>query len=286
MTIVVEPLRTLDDLAACERLQRRHLGDHGSASILPTPALRAVAESGGLLLGARSESGARDLVGTIVDLSTTWEGFPALFSHLFCVARDARQRGVGSALRAAERRLALNAGVEVIRAWLDPLRSQEAHILWNRAGAIGTTYERNVLGELVDQANRGLATDRVRVEWWLRSPRTLALIEEGRPARHARVGFHEMVVATRTTASPSGWRVLIDATRESDAPHVLVEIPVDLDVLRDEDPTEARRWRVGTREVFERLLTSGYLLVGLLHEAGRSFQLLEKVDRAAALGRS
>jgi len=93
-----------------------------------------------------------------------------------------------------------------------------------------------------------------------------------------------MAVATRTTATSSGHRVLVDVKLEPGFAKVLVEIPVDVDLLRDEDPAEARRWRVGTREVFEQLLGTGYLLVGLVHEGGRSFQLLEKVDRGAALG--
>ena len=284
MTIAVERLRTLDDLAACERLQRRLFGDRASASILSIPSLRAIAESGGLLLGVRSGTATRELAGTIVDLSSTWEGFGAFFSHVFGVSPEARNQGVGSSLREAERRLAQEAGIDVVRAWVDPLRSQESHLLWNKAGAIGTTYERNVFGELSDSANRGLATDRVDVEWWLRSPRTRALLEEGRPAAHARVRLHEMAVATRTTATPSGRRFLVDVKLETGCAKVLVEIPVDVDLLRDEDPAEARRWRVGTRELFEQLLGTGYLLVGLVHEGGRSFQLLEKVDRGAALG--
>lgn len=284
MTIAVETLRTLDDLAACERLQRRLLGDHTSASVLSVPALRAVAESGGLLLGVRSGAATRELVGAIVDLSATWEGFGALFSHVFGVSPEARNRGVGSSLRAAERRLAQEGGIDIVRAWVDPLRSHESYLLWNKIGAIGTTYERNVFGELSDSANRGLATDRVHVEWWLRSPRTLALLDEGRPASHVRVRLHEMVVATRTKAASSGRRVLVDVKLEPGAAKVLVEIPVDVDLLRDEDPAEAGRWRVGTRELFEQLLGTGYLLVGLVHEGGRSFQLLEKVDRGAALG--
>jgi predicted GNAT superfamily acetyltransferase len=284
MTIAVERLRTLDDLAACERLQHRLFGDHASASVLSVPALRAVAESGGLLLGVRSGAATRELAGAIVDLPSTWERFGALFSHVFGVSPEARNRGVGSSLREAERRHAQEAGIDIVRAWVDPLRSHESYLLWNKIGAIGTTYERNVFGELSDKANRGLATDRVHVEWWLRSPRTLALLDEGRPASHVRVKLHEVVVATRTKATSSGRRVLVDVKLEPGAAKVLVEIPVDVDLLRDEDPSEARRWRVGTRELFEQLLGTGYLLVGLVHEGGRSFQLLEKVDRGAALG--
>ena len=93
-----------------------------------------------------------------------------------------------------------------------------------------------------------------------------------------------MAVATRTTATSSGHRFLVDVKLEPGFAKVLVEIPVDVDLLRDENPAEARRWRAGTREVFEQLLGTGYLLVGLVHEGGRSFQLLEKVDRGAALG--
>ncbi len=285
MTIDVEPLRTLDDLSACERLQRRLLGEHAGAALLGVPALRVIAESGGLLLGVRENGVGRDLLGVVVDLSTTWEGFAALFSHLFGVSAEARNGGIGFALRAAERQYALAAGVELVRAWVDPLRSSESHVLLNKLGAIGTRYERSVFGELPDLVHRGLATDRVCIEWWLRSPRTVALLDEGHGASHLRAGLHEMAVATRTTSGTAGQRTLVDVHADVDAANVLVEIPVDIEVLRDEDPAEARRWRLGTRELFERLLATGYLLVGLVHEGGRSFQLLEKADRSRALGR-
>ncbi len=286
MTIAVEPLRSLEDFSACERLQRRLLGEGAGAGILGVPALRSISDSGGLLLKVRQDGVTRELAGAVVDLAGMWDGFPALFCHLFCVSVDERGRGVGLALRQAERRDALADGVEVVREWVDPLRSRESHLLLNRLGAVGTVYARNVYGELSDRLHRGMATDRVCVEWWLRSPRTTALLDEGRPSSYLRAGLHEMVVATRTTAGPSGQRALSDVRADVDATNVLVEIPVDVELLRDEDPAEARRWRLGTREVFERLLASGYLLVGLVHEGGRSFQLLEKTDRSGALGRS
>jgi predicted GNAT superfamily acetyltransferase len=286
MTIDVEPLRALEDFQACERLEKRLLGEHAGASVVGVAALRAAAESGGLLLGAREDDGeSGELVGAVVDLATTWERFPALFSLVFGVAADHRTQGIGLLLRQTERRFALERGIEVIRTWVDPLRSCECHLLWNRIGAIGTGYIRNAYGELADRVNLGLATDRVCTEWWLRSPRTLALLERGLPAAHLRAGLHEMDVATRTTVGPSGRRVLADAKADTNAASVLIEIPVDIDLLRDEDPAEARRWRLGTREVFERLAASGYLFAGLVHEGGRSFQWLVRADRSEALGR-
>jgi predicted GNAT superfamily acetyltransferase len=286
MTIEADPLRSTEDLAACERLQRRLLGEGAGAAVVGVPALRAIAAAGGLLLGVRADRVTRELCATAVSLTTTFEGFRGLFSLLFGVAQDARGKGVAVALRLAERRAALEAGVEVIRSWVDPLEGRESHILWNRAGAIGAAYERSALGDLSDRVHRGLATDRVLSEWWLRSPRTIALIDEGGSAAHLRVGLNEMVVLTRTTPGPSGQRVLGSIRAEAGATNVLIEIPEDIQELRDANPAEARRWRLCTREAFERLLAAGYLLVGLVHEGGRCFQLLEKTDRSSVLGRS
>ncbi len=282
----IEALQSLEDLVACERLQRRVLGERAGAATVGVPTLRAISEAGGLLLGARADRVTRELSAAAVSLRTEVEGFQALFSLCFAVAEEARGQGIGVALRLAERRAALNAGIEVIRAWVDPLAGRESHIAWNRIGAIGTGYERDVFGDLGDRIHCGIATDRVRAEWWLRSPRTIALIDEGRSAAHLRVGLHEMVVATRTTPGPGGQRTLVDVRTGASAANVLIEIPADIHRLRDADPTEVRRWRLGTREAFERLLAAGYLLVGLVHEGGRCFQLLEKAERSSVLGRS
>jgi predicted GNAT superfamily acetyltransferase len=286
MTIDVERLATVDDFAACERLQRRLFGDAAGGAWLGTVALRAVHEAGGLLLGVRADAVGRELAAASVALATRHEGFAALWSCGLGVARDARGRGLGTALRLAERQAALSMGAEVVRAWVDPLDGRASHLLWNRVGAIGTSYERSAFGELVDAVHRGLATDRVRVEWWLRSPRTEALLDQCKPAAHLRVELRDMAVATRTKPGPGGQRALVDARGDASAPGILVEIPEDLEALRDADPGEARRWRLGTREVFEQLLGAGYLLVGLIHEGGRCFQLLERTDRSSALGRA
>lgn len=285
MTIDVDRLETLDDVVACERLQRRILGDRSGRAV-GIPALRAIIESGGLLLGIRTDRVTHELAAAAVSLRAEWERFPALFDLFVAVAEDSRGRGLGVALRRAQRRAALDDGVEVVRSWIDPLESCESHLAWNRVGAIGVTYERNALGEVSGSIHGGLASDRVLSEWWLRSPRTIARMDEDDAPAHRRVGLHEMTVATRTTPGPAGQRLLADLRVELEAAKVLVEIPADIGRLETADADEARRWRLGTREAFERWLAAGYLFVGLVREGGRSFQLLEHVDRAGALGRS
>ncbi|MGD9676135.1 MAG: hypothetical protein AB7V19_05565 [Candidatus Bipolaricaulia bacterium] len=284
MSIEVDRLRDLDGWKACERLVLELVG--GPSSPCGPPILRAVHDSGGLILGAWDTSGAeRVLVGALADLAGTFQGFRSFFSLFVAVRPRSRNAGVGLALRYAEHAEALAAGVEVVRGWMDPLRSDEAHVALNRLGAIGVAYTRNVFGELSDRRNAGLATDRVAMEWWMRSPRTEAALAQGQSAPHARVGLHRMAVITKTSPGPAGERALVEVSTSATGSLLLVEVPEHLDLLREAAPAEARRWRVGTREVLERLFAEGYLLVGLVHEAGRSFQLFERAEAGAVLGR-
>jgi predicted GNAT superfamily acetyltransferase len=285
MTIEHRYLSGTDELLAVERLQIEFFGEHAARSILPLPVLRGVVASGGLVLGAWDDTEPNNApVGALVDLAGSFEGFPAQFTLFGGVLEGARNRGVGFGLRIAERGVALERGIEVIRWWIDPLRGEEAHMAFNRLGAVGVGYDRNLFGELSDSANAGLATDRCLVEWWIRSPRSESIVVEESLAPHYRLGFHEMTVVTKTTLTASGQRALVDFDPAPAARYVLSEIPVFLDALRREDPAEARKWRLSTRELFENLFGSGYLLVGLVHEAGRSFHLFEAASRGAVLG--
>lgn len=287
MSITVERLNDLDGWVACERLGLDTLGERAFRSLCAVPTLRAIHDSGGLILGAWDDAvPERALVGAVGDLAGTYKGFGSFFSLFAVTSRRHRTAGTASLLRRAERTAAVAAGVEVIRWWMDPLRGEEAHVGLNVLGAVGVSYERNVFGGLADRENAGLATDRVGVEWWLRSPRTAAILDEHRPVAHYRLELHQMAVITRTSLGPSGQRTLLDVDSAATGPHLLVEVPDQLDALRTASPDEARRWRLATRDAFERLFAQGYLLVGFVREAGRSFQLFEAADLGAVLGRS
>ncbi|MDD5219529.1 MAG: hypothetical protein PHV11_03035 [Candidatus Bipolaricaulis sp.] len=286
MSIEVDRLSNVDGWEACERLGLELLGGRPSPSLCRVQILRAIHDSGGLVLGAWDTSGVeRVLVGALADLAGTFRGFPSFFSLFAAVLPRRRNAGIGLALRSIERAEALAVGVEVIRGWVDPLRSDESHVSLNRLGAVGVGYARNVFGELNDRPNVGLATDRVAIEWWIRSPRTEAALDRGRLMPHARLGLHQMAVITKTSPGPAGERTLVEVLGSVTGSLLLVEVPEYLDLLREAAPDEARRWRVATREAFERLFAEGYLLVGLVHEAGRSFQLFERADAGTVLGR-
>ena len=275
-----------DDLRALADLESSIFGKR-SPSLWDVPHLSAIERSGGLLLGVREEGQtAAALQGGLVDLVARFEGHSAYWTVLLSVAPDTRNSGVAQTLRRAERIVAGDEGVSVVRWTIDPLRSIEAHIAFNKLGAIATGYVRNLYGEVDSPVDRGLATDRLIIEWWTDAPRTLAVCDDGQLPPHYRLGLHEMTVLTQTTVHASGQRVMTGYADPNDERHVLVEVPVDLEVLRNASLDIARAWRIETRELFESLFEKGYVVVGFVHEAGRSFHLMERADRGAVLGRS
>ena len=166
----------------------------------------------------------------------------------------------------------------------------EAHIAFNKLGAVAVGYKRDLYGELHDSRNSGLATDRLTIEWWLTSPRVRAVVDRRSLPYHFSLGLDKMEVATRTAVTGDGQRRLVkfdDSVCEgiTSSSVILVEIPAKLDRLRKEDIDLARDWRVRTRDIFERMFASGYIITGLVHEGGRSFHLFERASRATILER-
>ena len=286
MTISFDALSGLSDLQACRDLQAAILGRPGDG-LLGIPTLRAIADSGGLLLGARcNESPGSPLDGALIDLVAEIDGFPSLVTVFHGVSADQRNRGIATKLRLTERMRGRRRGISLVRWEMDPLRSMEAHIALNKLAAIGTSYARNVFGDSNAAPDHGLPTDRLRMEWWLESPRVISLLDRKRPAPHLSLGLHEMDVLTKTRGLAHGIRCLEGFRQVPHTPFVLAEIPVDLDAVRTYDSGVAHAWRAGLRELLELLLGNGYVVVGFVHEGGRSFHLLEKTDRGHVLGRS
>ena len=92
-----------------------------------------------------------------------------------------QSRGVGYALKVAQREAVLNQGVRLITWTYDPLESKNARLNIAKLGAVCNTYIRNYYGELRDDINLGLATDRFQVDWWIASRRIETRLTRNRP---------------------------------------------------------------------------------------------------------
>jgi predicted GNAT superfamily acetyltransferase len=273
MGISIRPLRSLDEYAACEELQRRVWAMPDDLEVVPLHLLVTVQRNGGLLLGAFDGG---QLIGFVFGFpGFTKEGRAKHCSHMMGVAPGYQSAGIGYRLKLAQRDSVLAQGVDLVTWTYDPLESRNAYLNIHKLGAVSRTYVRDYYGPLDDGLSAGLPSDRLQVDWWIASghigqQQTHAV---GQPHAH---GVLQGNSAGRTDAgllTPGALR--LDAT----VPRVQVEIPVDFQAVKSVDPALALAWRQATREIFEFYFASGYSVVDfcsrLVEGTRRSFYILQ-----------
>lgn len=254
--IVVQPLRDLAALEQVEGLQRTIWGTPPDG-IVPAHQLLATTSAGGAVLGAKTAQGV--LVGFAYGFVGLREGRLLFYSHMTGVLRDFRDADVGFRLKCAQREFALAEGIDHMVWTFDPLVGANAYFNLHKLGALAQRYYVNYYGEMADDLNRGLPSDRVEVDWWLRSIRVESAIRGEHQSGH----WEEAVPVL--TARDNGPGLLPDPVRLGlDAPLLRVEMPLALDALKLENVDLARRWRTATREVFVHYLSRGYEAVDFL----------------------
>jgi predicted GNAT superfamily acetyltransferase len=272
MAIEIRPLHSLEELHACEELQKRIWG-FSDLGVVPHHLLLTAQKGGGVLLGAFDGD---EIVGFVF-------GFLGYDSHhkrwkhcsLMCgVLPHKRYQGVGFRLKLAQRERVLAQGLDLITWTFDPLQSANAHFNFGKLGVIARSYEVNLYGDMRDELNRGLPTDRLTVEWWIRSPRVEGRL--GQPPERALPDAPLVNRAERRAGSLRNTKIRLNLEDEK----LLVEIPTDLNALKRQDPEAAVQWRLETREIFRSYLARGYLVSEFFvtghGEERRGFYLLER----------
>jgi predicted GNAT superfamily acetyltransferase len=274
LALEVRPLRDPSEFLEAVEVQKLawRMNDYREAA--PAHLLRALADNGGLVLGAFMD-------GRLVGVSYGWfvgspgEGY--FYSHATGVMEGAKYRGVGYALKLEQRRRVLERGYTVARWTFDPLQSLNSNFNLAKLGVIVREYKVNYYGEIRDSINRGLGTDRARAEWLLDSERVRLKIAGKLRAMPAE------------TILSAGGRVALDSRVEGDveepgepelgldAPAILVALPRSISDLRDRDPGLAARWRQATRSVYTHYLSRGYMMIDFTRDSsGRGYVVLAR----------
>ena len=154
------------DLHALEDLQQRVWGC-ASLEVVPSHLLQAHAHHGGCVLEARLGA---ELAGMVYAFPGPPES-DYLYSHLAAVAPEHQGRGLGKQLKLAQADWARERGYRRIVWTFDPLQALNARLNVGSLGATCNRYLVDYYGELDDELNRGVATDRLEVDWWLTLPR-------------------------------------------------------------------------------------------------------------------
>ncbi len=152
-----------------------------------------------------------------------------LHSHMLGVMPEYRDRGVGRMLKLKQREDALARGISLIEWTFDPLELKNAFFNMERLGAIVRRYVENQYGTTTSHLHGGLPTDRCVAEWWLDSPHASAILAGSAPARDV---------------------------------HERIEVPVDINTLRREEPRRAREIQKSLGERLVSCFDRGLAVIG------------------------
>jgi len=225
--IQVRKCEKLDEFHCCVQLQRQIWGE-ADLEVEPVTAFVVAAQTGGQVLGAFDDG---RMIGYTLAVVGLRGGVAYLHSHMTGVLSDYRDRGVGRMLKLYQRDEALSRGIRLIQWTFDPLELRNAHFNLNRLGAICREYLPNLYGVTTSPLHRGLATDRLLVEWRLDSARAVAAVKN-----------------------------LVKDPVEAPA---IIELPAEMERWQHENAPEIRKVQARMREEFMKWFAKGYAAVGL-----------------------
>lgn len=161
-------------------------------------------------------------------------------AYSFVAAATASDRGVGFALKQAQRVWALERGARTMRWTFDPLVRRNARFNLVKLGAVGAEYLVDLYGPMNDGVNDGDESDRLTAAWDLgpEATRPAAIVDETAD-RAARVRAEE------ARRAPDGGPLAVRDDRR-----LWCRVPEDIVALRTADPALGLRWRHAVREVF------------------------------------
>jgi len=267
-------LLALPELEDCGRINRVIERVWG-AQELPPELVRAMQHAGCVLIGAvPGDAGAaasgKDLVGFVLGFAGYADG-PHLHSHMLATVPDWQSRGVGFALKLAQRAAALDAGFDEVRWTYDPLLARNAWFNLMKLGATATAFLPAFYGEMTDQLNAGDRSDRFEVRWLLGSGRsTAAALGAPRPGPAAGAALLE-VSGDPGAPEPA-------PTSAMPEPGSTVAIPTDYLRLRRSDPALGARWRDASAAAFRACFDAGLQAVAMSKDGVYTFDMVKEPD--------
>lgn len=268
--ITIKQIKDVDGCTHFQELQRR-VWVGPELDVVPNHVAVTVIKNGGGLLGAYSEDGPSEM-GGMVGATFWWPGVVPrtavegvkltlkMCSHMAGVLSAWQGRGIGLQMKLAQRTLVLEQGLTDWITWTyDPLYLANGVFNIHRLGGTCNTYARNVYGDMQDDLNKGVPSDRCQVDWWLRSERVLNCVD-GQTER-AWATRDLQVLPTSSHALNPHLRQPIDVEMRLDGTPIALPIPDDIGLIRRSDSALSLAWRLYVRRVLEEGFDAGYQMV-------------------------
>jgi predicted GNAT superfamily acetyltransferase len=225
---LIRDCATIEDYAACLEMQRTVWGFE-PLDITPLRSFVITRRGGGFTLGAFDRSG--KLLGFAHALPAFDEKLrPYYYSQMLAVDPALQNSGIGIRLKLAQREHALKTGIELMTWTFDPLQSRNAYFNLAKLGGVIRHYMVNYYGnQSTSILHRGLDTDRVLIQWWMRSPRVIDAI---------------------------------NGQSRAEEVEAVIEVPREIEAVKRRDLDEARNWQIRVRTEFLNRLGEGLYCIG------------------------
>lgn len=237
--ISISPIVSQEQMREVIALERQ-IWQYGDLDVDPPSILAIASRFVGQLIAAFD---GQRMVGFALSFYTASPG--RVHSHRVGVLPGYRSRGIGRMLKLAQRENALATGVHTMQWTFDPLQPGNAHFNLVRLGGVATCFLPNFYGITSSPLHAGLPTDRLLIEWRLKSRRVLDALA-GKPRQ----------------LGPGVSRIYLPAPEERRAPEALRQLG----------------------EQFARRLAEGYLVTGFEQRGERGSHpaayLLERAREA------
>ena len=257
--VEVRLVRSHDEFAACEAMSRDVWGA-AERNVVPRELLLTIQLNGGLVHGAFVPDGR--LVGFCFAFLGRRDGQLRLCSHQLGVVPELRGGGIGIALKEAQRADALRLEYELVSWTFDPLEARNAYINLHRLGCVARLYDRDHYGDMEDDLNRGLPSDRLEAEWWLRRPKPVMMVTD--PL---------VILSVGSDGRPR--RVAPEVTPGRAA---LIGIPPDFQAVKRQSLELALAWRMESRAAFEAAIAAGLAAVDFQRQGAYVMGVLTDED--------
>jgi len=250
---------------AIEDIQKEAWG-FDDLDVVPAATLIATQQAGGSVLGAFEDD---QMIGFAYAFPAFEEGRTSLHSHMLAVRPEYRNFQVGFYLKLAQRERALEKGLDEITWTFDPLQSLNAHFNFAKLGVISTRYLVNFYGEATSSPlHQGFATDRLWVRWLLNSPRVrqrVSLDPSHRAAKIVSDSSDAAAIIQSALIYGEGTRPMLgDFSGNLSAGRCTIEIPHEINALKEREPKLGTEWREATRAAFLAAIEEGFVVEDLL----------------------
>jgi predicted GNAT superfamily acetyltransferase len=201
--IIIREVETVEEMQKCIELQRKVFASP-DLEISPVRHLIVAKYAGGFTLGAYS---GEKLVGFALSLPMFRGKERAFYSHMAAVDNDLQNAGIGAKLKWAQRDRALNDGANYIKWTYQPVLARNAFFNIERLGANVSQYMPNYYGTDAEasaeqkEVQQGIDSDRLFVDWFLDSPKVVALSKGEK--------FEETAEIIQKIEIPPDWNALV-----------------------------------------------------------------------------